>query len=92
MVVDLKQKSQVTIPKAILNKLHLKVGDMFDVKLTDGNIVLTPVDIIPKAQTWYYSKEWQIKEHNVDKQIIDGNINTAKSKEELIKGLGLENL
>jgi len=50
VLVDLKQKSQVTIPKDFINKLSLKIGDKLDIQEVDGKLVITPVVIIPKTQ------------------------------------------
>ncbi len=89
MVVDLKQKSQVTIPNEVVKKLKLVVGDKLDVEVKDGKIIITPVVIIPKDQMWFYSKEWQDGERDVDRQVREGKTNKASSLEELFDGLGL---
>lgn len=36
MLAELKDKSQVTIPKSVINELGLARGDMFDVVVSDG--------------------------------------------------------
>jgi antitoxin MazE len=78
MLVDFKQKSQITIPKELVKKLNLKVGDKFDAQVKDGKLVLTPVIIVPKEQGWYYSAEWQEKEKKVDQQIKEGEISCCR--------------
>ncbi|HAH96388.1 MAG TPA: AbrB family transcriptional regulator [Firmicutes bacterium] len=90
MLVELKQKSQVTIPKALVKKLNLEVGDKLDLALKDGRIIITPVVIIPKDQEWYYTHEWQTVEREADKQLAEGRAKVAETKEELYKDLGLE--
>ena len=45
MIIELRQKSQITIPKEIIRKLGLKEGDSFDITIEDGAIRLTPVAI-----------------------------------------------
>lgn len=50
MLAELKGKSQVTIPKAIVNELGLKRGDMFDVVVDNGTVVMVPVVVYPKAK------------------------------------------
>lgn len=92
MLVEFKQKSQVTIPKDLVRKLNLKVGDKLDIDIKDGKLVITPVVIIPKDQGWYYTPEWQAMEKEADKQLKEGRINVAESKEELYKDLGLNKL
>ncbi len=89
MLVDLKQKSQVTIPKDFVKKLNLKVGDKLDVEEKDGKLVITPVVVVPKDQAWFYSPEWQKNEIEADKQKNQGKIHKASNKEELFEKLGL---
>ena len=90
MIIDFKQKSQVTIPKEIVKKMNLKVGDKLEVLEQDGKLVITPVIIVPKDQAWYYTEKWQIMEDAVHAQIVKGQVYQANSKDELLKGLGLD--
>lgn len=48
MLVELKAKSQVTIPKDIVNSMDLNQGDQFEVIEDNGKIILTPVAIYPE--------------------------------------------
>lgn len=50
MLAELKDKSQVTIPKPVINELGLARGDMFDVVVNDGVVMLVPVVVYPKAK------------------------------------------
>ncbi len=90
MLVDFKQKSQITIPKELVKKLNLKVGDKFDVKVKDGKLVLTPVILVPREQGWYYSCLLQEKEKKVDQQIKEGKLRVTEGTEDLFKDLGLD--
>jgi antitoxin MazE len=91
MLMEFKQKSQVTIPKDFVKKLNLKAGDKLDVEVEDGRLIITPVVIVPKDQAWYYSPKWQAMEREVDQQIQAGKIHTVDSKEQLFENLGLNN-
>lgn len=48
MLVELKAKSQVTIPKEIVNSIDLNQGDQFEVIEDSGRIILVPVAIYPE--------------------------------------------
>ena len=48
MLVELRTKSQVTIPKEIVARLGLSEGDQLDIREEDGAITLVPVAIYPK--------------------------------------------
>ena len=92
MLVEFKQKSQVTIPSELVKKLQLKPGDKLEIEEKDGCLIIIPVTVIPRAQMWFYSQEWQADEQRVEEKIREGRIITAKNKEELLKGLGLDEL
>lgn len=48
MLAELRQKSQVTIPKEIIVKLGLSEGDILDIFEKDGSICIMPVSVYPK--------------------------------------------
>lgn len=48
MLAELRQKSQITIPKEIIIKLGLSEGDTLDIFEKDGTICIMPVVVYPK--------------------------------------------
>ena len=48
MLAELRQKSQITIPKDIVAKLGLSAGDKLEVVEKDGAIYMIPVVVYPK--------------------------------------------
>jgi len=92
LLVEIKQKSQVTIPSELVKKLKLKPGDKLEIEEKDGCLIITPVAVIPRDQMWFFSKDWQADELKVEEQIREGRIKMARSKDELLKGLGLDEL
>ena len=41
MIIELRQKSQITIPSELIKKLSLKSGDKFEISIKKGALVLT---------------------------------------------------
>jgi len=89
MLVNLKTKSQVTIPKQIVRKLNLKPGDKLEFSLDDDRIIIKPVAIIGRSQAWFYTPEWQEGEKEVDRQIREGKVHSAEDLDELYKKLNI---
>ena len=89
MLVNLKTKSQVTIPKQIVRKLNLKPGDKLEFSLDDDRIIIKPVAIVDRSQAWFYTPEWQEGEKEVDRQIREGKIHSAEDLDELYKKLNI---
>lgn len=88
MLVEFKDKSQITIPKSIVDKLKLRTGDRFDMDISDdGKIVLVPVEIIDKSQSWFWTKEWQADEQQAQEDIESNRIYTSTNVNEFLKEL-----
>lgn len=49
-LATLKTKGQITIPAAIREKLDVAQGDVFDVAVVDGKVVMTPQKLVPKTR------------------------------------------
>lgn len=47
-IMELRKKSQVTIPKELIEKLGLSEGDKFEIAEKDGVIYMLPVSVYPK--------------------------------------------
>ncbi len=50
MLVEMRGRSQLTIPNEIVNKLGIKEGDKFEVIERDGGIFLCPVVVYPRSE------------------------------------------
>ena len=84
MVTQLRERSQVTLPAEIVKKLDLKAGDNLEITLEDDRIVIKPVLIIDRSQSWFWSREWQAKEQDVEEDLKAGRIQKADGFKDLI--------
>jgi AbrB family looped-hinge helix DNA binding protein len=57
MLSELKERSQITIPKKVVVDMGLKTGDMFDVTVKQGEIHLIPVVMVPKVAYEAFANE-----------------------------------
>ena len=86
---ELKDRSQVTIPKTLVKKLKLKPGDIFQIEEQNGRILLIPSVVLPKDQAWFYTRQWQEEEARVDKELKAGKGIKVKGKKEMLEALDL---
>ena len=87
MVTKLRERSQVTLPAEIVKKMDLKTGDNLEITLEDDRIVIKPVLIIDRSQSWFWSKAWQGEEKEVEIDIKSGRIHEADGYKDLIEKL-----
>ena len=70
MIIELRQKSQVTIPVEYTNLLALLVGDKFEAVVKDGVLMLIPVSIYPKK----YVENLETELSTLKEQIATGKM------------------
>ena len=83
MLAELRTKSQITLPKEIINSLGLSEGDKLEVSEKDGVIFLTPVTVYPKK----YVEELQSELNELKKSISEGKQPTFDNIDALIDKL-----
>ena len=68
-IMKISPQGQIRIPKKIMHTLGIDKGDYLEVDVEEGNVVLKPRKLIDPSQGWYWTKEWQKMEADVDKEI-----------------------
>ena len=48
MLAEYRARSQITLPKTIVKKIGLAVGDVLDITVRDGGVFMMPVEVVPK--------------------------------------------
>lgn len=81
---------QVTIPEEIRKQIPIEVGDPVEIYVSKrGEIVIRPLKAIDPTQSWFWSKEWQEGEREVEEHIKKGRVsrvfNTAKQAVKALK-------
>lgn len=83
MLVELRAKSQVTIPKEIVAKLGIKEGDKLEVVESDGMIQLIPVVVYPKK----YVDELKGEIEDIKEKVANGTQPVFSSIDSLFEAL-----
>ena len=74
-IMKISPQGQIRIPKKIMSALKIIPGDYVEVNIEDNHLVLKPRKLIDPTQSWYWTKEWQKTEAEVD----DEDANEQKS-------------
>ena len=77
MIAELRPKSQVTIPKSLIEKLGLSVGDKLDIFEERGMICIMPVVVYPKGYVDKILEDVENIRQNIEagRQPVFNNIN-----------------
>ena len=85
-LTKLTSGGQVTLPKAIRQKINMLPGDFVDVQLDEeGRILLTPKKLVDASQAYYWTQEWQERERQARADIKAGRGKCLNSPDEVVK-------
>ena len=82
MLVEMRARSQITLPNEIIKNLGISEGDKFEVEERDGGVFLCPVVVYPKAKLEQLAKI--IKEHEKSPQAVFDSV------EDMFKDIGID--
>ena len=83
MLIELRKKSQITIPKEIVDQLNLQEGDHLEITVKDGTVILEPVSIYSKS----YIQKLEDTVMRINEDPNKYNVGPFKSVEEAIEYL-----
>jgi AbrB family looped-hinge helix DNA binding protein len=73
-LIKVKKNYQITIPQSLRRVMRLAVGDYLEIEVQDDILVMRPVKVIHPDQEYFFTKEWQKKEYEADKDIAEGRL------------------
>lgn len=83
MIIDLRKKSQITIPKEIVEELRLQEGDYLEISVKNGSIMIEPVAVYSKS----YIKKLEDTVMRLNEEPTKYNVGPFKSVEDAISYL-----
>jgi AbrB family looped-hinge helix DNA binding protein len=54
-LIQIRKKSQLTLPLSVRQALGVEEGDYLDVRVRDGEIILKLKKLIDKDQAWFWT-------------------------------------
>lgn len=85
MMIEIRGRSQITIPSEIVKNLGIKEGDKFEVIEKDGGIFLCPVVVYPKKDMVRIAK--LIKE--TDAEYKSGELESYDNVDNMFMDMGI---
>jgi AbrB family looped-hinge helix DNA binding protein len=82
MLIEVKAKSQITLPNEITKKMGISEGDMFEVIERDGGVFLCPVVVYPRAKLEKISQI--IKDQEKEPSVVYSSV------EDMFNDLGID--
>lgn len=87
MVGRVQKNFNLTLPKAIRERLHLEMGDFVMFLVSKDGVFLKPKKLIDSSQAYFWTREWQKEERKAEEDIKAGRVSKTKNVKELIRQL-----
>jgi AbrB family looped-hinge helix DNA binding protein len=81
VLVEMRARSQITLPSEITKKIGIQEGDRFEVMERDGGVFLCPVVVYPKNKLEKVAKT--IKDHEKEPSVVYSSV------EDMFNDLGI---
>lgn len=73
-LVQVRKKSQITLPQSVREKLDIEEGDFLDFQVRENEVVFKVKKLVDKDQAWFWTKRWQEGEREANEDIKAGRV------------------
>lgn len=86
-IIKLQKNKNITLPMWLLRHFHIGPGDFVRLEETPEGILLKPGKWIDPSQAYFWTKEWQAGEREVEEERRQGKVKRFRSVKDLIRDL-----
>jgi len=85
MILTMKSRSVITVPRELREELGIGPGDPLDATVEQGRLVLTPVAVVPRTAT--LTRSGLTKEAEADRAVKSGKVKSFDDVDALLRDL-----
>ena len=86
-VVRVGKGKKLPLPAWVIHGFGKSSGGYVRIRRTRAGVLLKPAGPGPKTQGWFWTREWQRAEREVDREIAAGRIRRSGNLKELLRAL-----
>ena len=86
-IVKLQKNKNITLPMWLIRRFRIAAGDFVRLQETRDGILLKPGKLVDPSQAYFWTKEWQAGERDVEDERRHGNVKRFRTMKELVKDL-----
>jgi len=73
-LVQVRKKSQITLPPSVKKKLGIEEGDFLEFQVRENEVVFKVKKLIDADQAWFWTRRWQEGEKKAEEDIKAGRV------------------
>ena len=86
-IIKLQKNKNVTLPMWLIRRFHIGPGDFLQLEETRSGVLMKPRKLIDPSQSYFWTKEWQEGEREVEEERGHGKVKRFRSMKELVEDL-----
>lgn len=86
-VVKVQKNKNITLPLWVIQRFRVHPGDFVQLEERRDGILMKPGKLIDSSQAYFWTKEWQREEQEVQKERQQGKVKRFRSMKALVKDL-----
>lgn len=86
-LLKIQKNKNITLPIWLIKRFHVSTGDFVCLEETKAGVLIKPAKLIDPSQAYFWTKEWQAGEREVDEDIRKGRVKKFKNVKALLKDL-----
>lgn len=87
LVGTIRSRGTITVPAELRDQLGLQEGDQVAFEVAGDRLIVTPLQVVPRAQAWFWTQEWQAAERAADADQAAGRFTRYDSDEDFLTSL-----
>lgn len=85
--ISVQSRNLITLPKEIRDQLNISIGDILDVRIEDGKIILEPYKLVPTSQAYFWTEKTQNDMKEAKNDINNGSFREFTEIKGFLEGL-----
>ena len=73
-LIQVRKKSQLTLPLSIRKELGIEEGDFLDISVKGDTALIKVKKLVDKEQAWFWTRKWQQGEMEAEEDIKAGRL------------------
>lgn len=86
-IVKLQKNKNITLPTWLIRRFRIAPGDFVQIQESRRGILMKPGKLVDPSQAYFWTKEWQEGEQQVEEERRRGKVKRFRSMKELVKDL-----
>ena len=87
-IVKVQKNKNITLPMWVIRRFRVHPGDFVQLQETRQGILMKPGKLVDPSQAYFWTKEWQAEEIEIEKERRQGKVKRFRSMKALIRDLG----